>query len=75
MILVLMEKVLDGNQYIDFYSINQDKNLVIQGRALPFEETDVVPLGYSTTISGVFSINIDAVDGLLVDQDVFIEDK
>ncbi|KIA84878.1 delta-60 repeat domain-containing protein [Flavobacterium sp. AED] len=65
----------DGNEYIDFYSINQDKNLAIQGRALPFKETDVIPLGYSTTIEGVFTINIDAVDGLLSDQVVFIEDK
>ncbi|MFV5683901.1 T9SS sorting signal type C domain-containing protein [Flavobacterium sp. GB2R13] len=65
----------DGNEYIDFYSINQDKNLVIQGRALPFNETDVIPLGYSTTIEGVFTINIDTVDGLLSNQVVFIEDK
>jgi hypothetical protein len=65
----------DGNEYIDFYSINQDKNLAIQGRALPFDETDVIPLGYSTTIEGVFAINIDTVDGLLSDQAVFIEDK
>ncbi|MFV5697159.1 T9SS sorting signal type C domain-containing protein [Flavobacterium sp. ZT3R17] len=65
----------DGNEYIDFYSINQDKNLVIQGRALPFAEIDVIPLGYSTTIEGVFAINIDTVDGLLSDQAVFIEDK
>jgi hypothetical protein len=65
----------DGNEYVDFYSVNQDKNLVIQGRSLPFEETDVVPLGYNTTIEGVFTIDIDAVDGLLVDQAVFIEDK
>ncbi|MFV5690516.1 T9SS sorting signal type C domain-containing protein [Flavobacterium sp. LT1R49] len=65
----------DGNVYIDFYSINQDKNLVIQGRALPFRQTDIVPLGYSTTIEGVFTINIDAVDGLLSSQSIFVEDK
>jgi hypothetical protein len=64
-----------GNKYINFYSINQDKNLVIQGRSLPFQQTDIVPLGYSTTIKGVFTINIDAVDGLLSSQNVFIEDK
>ncbi|MFV5694406.1 T9SS sorting signal type C domain-containing protein [Flavobacterium sp. LB3P122] len=65
----------DGNAYINFYSINQDKNLVIQGRALPFRKTDIVPLGYSTTIEGVFTINIDAVDGLLSSQSILIEDK
>ena len=65
----------DGNQFIDFYSINQEKNLTIQGRALPFDENDEVSLGYRTTINGEFSINIDEIDGLLATQPVFIEDK
>jgi hypothetical protein len=65
----------DGNEFIDFYSVNEDKNLTIQGRALPFDENDQVPLGYSSTIKGVFSIAVDEVDGLLASQDVFIEDK
>ena len=65
----------DGQEFVDFYSVNQDKNLVIQGRALPFDETDEVPLGFRTTINGAFTINIDQVDGLLTNQAVFIEDK
>jgi hypothetical protein len=65
----------DANEYVDFYSVNQDKNLVIQGRALPFDENDEVPLGYRTTINGDFTINIDQVDGSLTNQTVFIEDK
>jgi hypothetical protein len=65
----------DGNEFVDFYSINQDKNFAIQGRALPFDENDEVPLGFRTTINGTFAINIDQVDGLLVDQAVFLEDK
>ncbi len=65
----------DGNEYVDFYSVNQNKNLVIQGRALPFDENDEVPLGFKTTINGDFTINIDQADGLLINQAVFIEDK
>ncbi|MFE3847058.1 T9SS sorting signal type C domain-containing protein [Flavobacterium sp. LB3P45] len=65
----------DGNDFVDFYSVNEDKNLTIQGRALPFDENDEVPLGYSSTIKGAFSITIDEVDGLLASQDIFIEDK
>lgn len=65
----------DGNQYLDFYSINQDKNLVIQGRALPFEETDEIKLGFSSTLEGVFKIKIDKTDGILVNKNIFIEDK
>ncbi|WP_367772516.1 T9SS sorting signal type C domain-containing protein [Flavobacterium sp. WC2421] len=65
----------DSNEYLDFYSINQDKNLVIQGRALPFDQADEVPLGYSSTIVGDFEIAIGQVDGSLVDKEVFLEDK
>jgi hypothetical protein len=65
----------DGNEFVDFYSVNQDLNLTIQGRALPFDENDEVPLGYRTTINGDFTINIDQVDGSLTNQAVFIEDK
>jgi hypothetical protein len=65
----------DANEYLDFYSVYQDKNLVIQGRALPFDAADEVQLGYRTTINGEFTINIDQVDGLLANQAVFIEDK
>jgi len=66
---------LDANPYIDFYSVNSGTNLVIQGRALPFLNTDEVPLGYRTTITGNFTISIDEADGLLTDQDIFIQDK
>jgi hypothetical protein len=65
----------DANEFADFYSISQDKNLVIQGRTLPFDENDQVPLGFRTTIEGAFTINIDQADGLLTNQAVFIEDK
>ena len=51
------------------------QNLVIQGRALPFDPADVVPLGYSSNIEGTFAISIDEVDGDLSNQAIFIEDK
>ncbi|MEO8255054.1 MAG: hypothetical protein ABI554_11775 [Flavobacterium sp.] len=66
---------IDSNPYVDFYSINVGKNLTIQGRALPFVVSDEVPLGYKTTIDGTFVISIDHVDGFMVTQDVFLEDK
>jgi signal peptidase I len=66
---------IDGNEFLDFYSINQNKYLAIQGRALPFIENDEVPLGFRTKINGVFTININQADGVLTNQAVFIEDK
>ena len=65
----------DGNTFIDFYSINNTNKFVIQGRALPFEETDNVPLGYRSVIDGDFTIAINNADGLLAGQKVYLEDK
>jgi len=65
----------NANPYIDFYSIGNGRKYTIQGRALPFEDTDEVPLGYSTTITGNFTIAIDQVDGNLTRQAIYLEDK
>jgi hypothetical protein len=65
----------NGNSFINFYSINNTSLLTIQGRALPIQQTDVVPLGYSSTIAGDFSISIDKTDGALSTMAVFLEDK
>ncbi|MDQ5930243.1 MAG: fibronectin-binding autotransporter adhesin, partial [Bacteroidota bacterium] len=65
----------DGNTFIDFYSINNTSKLTIQGRALPFEITDSVPLGYRSTIEGPFEIAIDQTDGLLSSKEILLEDK
>lgn len=66
---------IDGNKYIDFYSINEGRSLVIQGRAIPFTSADIVPLGYKSTIAGEFSISIDHADGDLATHPVYLEDK
>jgi large repetitive protein len=65
----------DGNDFLDFYSILPDRNLTIQGRALPFDQNDEIPLGYRVAVAGTFSVAIGQVDGLLLNQPVFIEDK
>ncbi|WP_394775696.1 T9SS sorting signal type C domain-containing protein [Flavobacterium sp.] len=65
----------DGNEYIDFYSVSNDNNYVIQGRALPFSDADIIPLGYRTAIEGDFTIAIDGTDGSLSNQNIYLEDK
>ena len=65
----------NGNDFIDFYSINETKKLTIQGRGLPFKDTDVITLGYKSTIAGEFSISIDRTDGIFDTQPVYLEDK
>ena len=68
-------ETFDGNEFLDFYSVNQEKNFVIQGRALPFDLNDEVSLGYRSVAAGDFSIGIDEVDGVMLSQKVYIEDK
>jgi hypothetical protein len=66
---------LNGNAYVDFYSVMNSKKYTIQGRKLPFDEADEVPLGYKATIEGTFQISIDKTDGFLTNQTVYLEDK
>jgi len=65
----------DGNSFIDFYSVYKTSKLVIQGRGLPFDQNDLVPIGYRSSIAGDFTIGIDQADGLLASQKVYLEDK
>lgn len=68
-------ETLNGNQFVDFYSISESKKLTIQGRALPFQESDEIYLGLKTVIPGKFTIQIDHADGDLIHQSVYLEDK
>ena len=63
-----------GNQ-VTFYSVLATKKLVIQGRSLPFNNQDEVPLGYKTSLTGTLTISIDDFDGLFSGQDIYLEDK
>ncbi|MDP5198214.1 Ig-like domain-containing protein [Flavobacterium sp. DG2-3] len=66
---------MNSNSYVDFYSINESKRLTVQGRALPFDNTDTVPLGYKSTIEGELTISIDHADGFFDTQEIYLEDK
>ena len=57
-------------------SIVNNQEFVIQGRSLPFDAADVVPLAFKTTSAGNFTIAIDHVDGLFSGaQEVFLKDN
>ncbi|MCC4923798.1 T9SS sorting signal type C domain-containing protein [Flavobacterium chungbukense] len=68
-------ETLDANPYADFYSINEDRKLIIQGRALPFDPSDTVPLGYRSGITGDLKISIDRTDGELAAEDIYLKDN
>lgn len=65
----------NGNKFVDFYTIIENKKLVIQGRELPFQDSDKVIIGYKTTIAGDFTIAIDHADGDLINREVYLKDN
>ena len=69
-------RVYDVNQPFSLYSLLGTDKLSIQGRALPFVDTDVVPLGYAINSVGNATITIDHVDGIFLgSQNIYLEDK
>ena len=69
----------DGRSYggaHDLYSVLDAEILTIQSRALPFVNTDLIPLGYNVTVAGNTNIAIDHVDGIFLStQGIYLEDK
>lgn len=57
-------------------SIVGTADYVIQGRPLPFDASDVVPLRFKAATAGNYSIAIDHLDGLFAgSQDIFLKDN
>lgn len=70
----------DGIYYNDgviaLNSIVDNTDYVIQGRPLPFDGADEVPLSFKVTDAGDYSIAIDHVDGLFSDnQNIILKDN
>lgn len=66
---------LNAGNVINFYSLCQNQSLAIQGRALPFDENDSIPLGYTSNLAGQFTISLENFDGIFANmQGVYLED-
>lgn len=68
-------KTIMGGNVVSLYSTLNTTDLSIQGKALPFIDSDIVPLGFRTTISGNFTIRLENFDGLFENQNVYLFDK
>ena len=64
-----------GGNNVTFYSVIPEAKLSIQGRALPFDTSDIVTLGYKAAKKGNYSIRIDHIEGLFVNESIYLEDK
>lgn len=64
-----------GGNIISMYSLLNQTPLAIQGKSLPFENTDVIALGYTTNVAGQFTINLSDFDGSFTSQDIYLKDN
>jgi hypothetical protein len=62
-----------GNMII--YSLLNEEKLTIQGRSLPFDVNDVVPMGVHIPTHGLYTIALAAIDGLFENQAVYLKDN
>lgn len=63
---------LFNNGSASLYSIAENEALVIQAKALPFNENEKIILGFKTQEAGLFSIDLDHLDGIFQSQDVIL---
>ncbi|WP_431137293.1 T9SS sorting signal type C domain-containing protein [Psychroserpens mesophilus] len=61
---------------LNIYSKIGDERMTIQGRGLPFDENDEIPLGTVIPQAGEYTIALNNVDGLFLEesQDIYLED-
>lgn len=67
-------EMVDVGNAVTFYVLQEDKKLSIQGRALPFSVSDVIPVGYKSTVASTYTIRQSNFDGLFDQQHVYLED-
>jgi hypothetical protein len=57
------------------YSLINDGKYTIQGRALPFDVNDEIPIGINITAAGNYKIGIAGTDGLFTTQNIYLKDE
>ena len=67
-------RILDDSKTM-LYSISNADKLIIQGKATPFSNDDIVSLGLKVLVPGTYTISLENVDGLFVDQNVYLKDN
>jgi hypothetical protein len=66
-----------GDWELAIHSVLDDNNMVIQGRALPFDDQDVVPIGVQIPQAGMHQIGIDRIEGSIFNDastNILLED-
>ncbi len=73
----MFDALTDYKATQNFYSLLENEVMTIQGRPLPFDVNDQVPMGIKIPTNGTYTIAIATVDGLFAGnaQKIYIEDK
>ncbi len=66
---------ISADAAVSFYSILGTKQLGIQGKGLPFNVSDVVPIGFKVSSAGTYKIELNNFDGVFAAQNVYLVDK
>jgi hypothetical protein len=74
-----IDRLFDGDMVdignaITMYTTVDNTKLSIQGRQLPFDVNETIPLGYKSTINSTYTISIPDFDGLFESQNIYLED-
>ena len=75
-----VDNTIDGRYFNDsqnaLTSLINNEEYAIQGRALPFDAADIVPLGFKSVLAGNYNIAIDHVDGFFTDSEaIYLKDN
>jgi hypothetical protein len=68
-------EMIDIGNAITLYTVVDEVKLSIQGRPVPFDVLDTIPLGYKSTINSAYTISLFDFDGLFADQKIYLQDK
>ncbi len=68
---------LFGYEGSALYNIIEEEKFSIQGRPVPFETTDVVPLGFRADMNAKYRISLSAYEGLFAEGNtiIYVKDK
>ncbi|GGD14812.1 hypothetical protein GCM10011343_02310 [Flavobacterium orientale] len=67
-------KSIEAGNTLNLYTFAANQILTIQGKALPFNDSDLIPVGYRAATAGGYSISLDQFDGLFATQAIYLED-
>jgi hypothetical protein len=66
--------MVDVGNSITLYTITDNIKLSIQGRPIPFDVNETLPLGYKSNINGNYTIKLSDFDGFFETQNIYLED-